>query len=230
MNTPTSTIPVIMRNGVYIFGRNMSQFLPSGQSAWAPGPNPPPGGTFYASCKVKISDKEFAVLGGQTDLTSRPVAIDIVFKFNTDTLQWTQLHKMTTKRSDHGCAFYSQVPNPYILIAGGRTGAGLKPEEYLSTTEIYYLKGGSENGGNLAEKRYWFNMVKTTKGKEQIYAIGGSTYGGRLCGGFLKRIEEWDPISKSWKISQISLPRKMSRFGSVAVSSSILQCGFGNKR
>ena len=230
VNSFPHATPVIMGNGVYIFGRNMSQFLPRGQSAWAPGPTQPPGGTFFGSCTVKISDKEFAVLGGQTDLTSRPVAIDIVFKFNTDTLQWTQLHKMTTKRSDHGCAFYSQVPNPYILIAGGRTGAGLKPEEYLSTTEIYYLKGASVNGGNLAEKRHFFNMVKTTKGKEQIYAIGGSTYGGRLCGGFLKRIEEWDPISKSWKISQISLPRKMSRFGSVAVSSSILQCGFGNKR
>ena len=120
------------------------------------------------------------------------------------------------------------MPNPYILIAGGRTDAGVKPHEYLSTTEIYYLKGGSENGGNLADKRFYFNMVKTTKGKEQIYAIGGSTYGPRLCGGFLKRIEAWDPISKSWKVSQISLPRKLHNFGSVAVSSSILQCGLGN--
>ena len=120
------------------------------------------------------------------------------------------------------------APKPYILIAGGKTKGGRHKEDFLSTTEIYYLKGGSENGGNLADKRIYFNMVKTTKGKEQIYAMGGHTYGPRLCGGFLKRIEEWDPISKSWKISQISLARKMSSFGSVAVSSSILQCGLGN--
>ena len=31
-----------------------------------------------------------------------------------------------------------------------------KPEEFLSSTEIYYLKGGSENGGNLADKRQFF--------------------------------------------------------------------------
>ena len=112
---------VTMPNGVTIVAGSGYQSLErtvisNEEKPWSETQQVPQGATFKDACTIRISDKEFVVLGG----TSPDVEYSKkVMKYHTGSNEWTDLTDLKMARRAHACALYNVEPNPYIVIAGG---------------------------------------------------------------------------------------------------------------
>ena len=114
---------VTMPNGVFIVAGSGHQSLErtltsNEEKQWSGTQQVPEGATFKDACTIRISDKEFVVLGGTSpdvDYSKK------VMKYHTGDNEWTELTDLKMARRAHACALYNgtQAPNPYIVIAGG---------------------------------------------------------------------------------------------------------------
>ena len=118
---------VTMPNGVFIVAgsgyQSLERTLTSNEEKqWSGTQQVPEGATFMDACTIRISDKEFVVLGG----TSPEVEYSKkVMKFHTGSNEWTDLTDLKIARRAHACALYNVEPNPYIVIAGGNNKVSL---------------------------------------------------------------------------------------------------------
>ena len=114
------------------------------------------------------------------------------------------------------CAFHpgTNGNKAYVIVAGGR-GYVIKKAgaEFvaLDSTEVYYLDGGSEMGGDMIEKRQEYMLVTV---KNKIYALGGSTS--------TSSVEEWQDSTKTWVKTSWKLKVTRSQFGAVVVDGKMI--------
>ena len=112
---------VTMPNGVFIVAGSGHQSLErtltsNEEKQWSGTQQVPEGATFKDACTIRISDKEFVVLGGTSpdvDYSKK------VMKYHTGDNEWTELTDLKMARRAHACALYNVEPSPYIVIAGG---------------------------------------------------------------------------------------------------------------
>ena len=134
---------VTMPEGLYILGRNTSQFLPRGANEWKEGPGLAPGASFLGSCVVRVSPQEFVVMGGHGRRSwEDPDRSSDVWKYNTADAEWKRMTGLRKGRHGHACVLYPNPESPYIIVSGGiHTYDPRMEPQFMKTTELYFLNG-----------------------------------------------------------------------------------------
>jgi len=217
---------VTMPNGVFIVAGSGHQSLErtltsNEEKQWSGTQQVPEGATFKDACTIRISDKEFVVLGGTSpdvDYSKK------VMKYHTGDNEWTELTDLKMARRAHACALYNgtQAPNPYIVIAGGEGQGGV-----LTSTEIYHFKTApatSEMGGDLNTARWAHGMVFVMKPSPRLLTLGGFSNGDEFPPEALNTMEEWDPVGKKWNAIETTMKKKRAFFGVVVAPREAVCC------
>jgi len=225
-----------MEDGVYLLGEERHNFnyfkLPHGTNNWVQGPPPPEGAYYFRACAAKISPFEFILIGGFGPINPPPrLNQKTVYKYNVRTKQWTKLPDLIRARAHASCTFYPDTTKPYVIISGGVTnlkegGRRFSSDDHLKSTELVYIDGsGTEEAGpiNVESKRggsleaVWnLGLVTVDLPTPKVFAVGGkwgiSDYFGR------DQVEEWEPVTKTWKMTEIKLHSRIHSFGFLAVN------------
>merc|ERR1719369_1415995 len=196
---------VSLESGVYILGGShsdqTSDFLPKNQTTWESGPAMPY--QFTKGCTVKISEEQFAILGGY--FSQNAVSV-----FDTTTSTWSTKQSLIQGRMSHGCS----VINNKIIVAGGSYEGG----EVLDSTEIIPLTTWiPETGGKLNTARTSLSIVTVGGFYQRLFAVGGHDYPNDF-----STIEEWDEDNEEWKNSPNKLQKGRSSAAAIAVPPSVL--------
>jgi len=220
---------VTMPDGVVIVAgsgyQNLERTVTSNEEKpWSETQQVPQGATFKDACTIRISDKEFVVLGG----TSPDVEYSKkVMKYHTGSNEWTDLTDLKMARRAHACALYNVEPNPYIVIAGGEGEYSIGQDGVLTSTEIYHFKtdpATSEMGGDLNTARWAHGMVFVMKPNPRLLTLGGFSNSDVLPPEALNTMEEWDPVGKKWNAIETTMNKKRAFFGVVVAPREAICC------
>merc|ERR1712226_164989 len=220
---------VTMPNGVHIVAGSGYQSLKrthtsNTEEEWSETQSLPEGATFKDACTIRISDKEFLVLGG----TSADVEYSKkVMKYHTVDQTWTPLTDLKMGRRAHACALYDVGPKPYIVIAGGEGEDAIGQDGVLTSTEIYHFKTNpatSEMAGDLNTARWAHGMVFVMKPNPRLLTLGGFSNGDDLPPEALNTMEEWDPVGKTWDAIETTMNKQRAFFGVVVAPREAVCC------
>jgi len=219
-----------MEDGVYLLGEERHNFnyfkLPHGTNNWVQGPPPPEGAYYFRACAAKISPFEFILIGGFGPINPPPrLNQKTVHKYNVRTKQWTKLPDLIRGRASLACTFYPDTNKPYVIVSGGKTN---KKEgentDLLSSTELVFVDGSGtveagplnvEKGGADGVLHHGLVTVDLPNNPiPKVFAVGGqwARYS------FRDQVEEWEPLTKTWKITEMKLHSRMYVFGFLAVN------------
>ena len=96
--------------------------------------------------------------------------------------------------------------------------------QYFSSTELVYVDGsGTEEAGPLNIEP-GFNprgvmqhrLVTVDLPKPKVFAIGGQHGGCSNC--HRDTVEEWEPLTQTWKTTEMKTHAGMSTFGAIAIN------------
>ena len=208
---------ITMPNGVYLFGPDFLEWLPTGQATWKR-LKPNYASQFEGGCLVQTSAHEILMLGGLGTFR------DIV-KYDTQTHKYeTMPQKLQQGRYRHSCIKFEDT----IIITGGENHNG----HDLSSTEllnIQDLTSITEPYMDMEETRVGHGLVIVHYNNEpKVLAIGGEyKFYGDYIGDITRKtrdtVEIWDPASKTWTLDQdLKLSESRANFGFVSVPTHLL--------
>ena len=221
-------VAIQMVDGIYIFGGhsspNTSEFLPNNATVWQKGPCVPyTCGSFTSSFLGSLA--KFKTLPYHCCYKAKGHAIsntelilikeDHIIKYNTVTKVWSGFCKLKVRRQN----FASAILEGKLVITGGTDCSNPIPgQKQLSydLTEIVDLSSKTSRiASNLKTSRQNHGMSIMKIGIEfKLVAFGGES---EEDSGLLDSIEVWDGQSETWKVSELKLQEKSSRFSAINV-------------
>ena len=198
-----------MVNGVYIVGGfnagTSSEFLTEGSKSWLLNNNMPK--TWIRdSCGVRISDREFALIGGAADTGK-------IFLYNTEIETYLHVGNLKEDRFRHAC----HLLNGKIVVSGGINQKGMISK---SAEVIDIQTWESKMIGDMVVPRSRHQMsVKNFAGKSKLMVIGGEFQHDKCT----STIEVYDEHEEVWSIlDDFELQESKAAFSVLSVPSSLI--------
>ena len=131
-------------------------------------------------------------------------------------------------RAHASCTFYPDTTKPYVIVSGGITNEKREGEKNfrLSSTELVFVDGsGTEEAGPLSVEEggydgVWDHGLVTVDLPNtpipKVFAVGGKW--GRIDYFSRDTVEEWEPLTKTWKITEMKTHARINAFGFLAVN------------
>ena len=205
---------ITMKDSVYILGGwvslDTSEMLVHESEAWKLGPNIPYGGIAQA-CGVKISEKEFLIIGGFM-MSNRSK----ILRYNANTNTWHNTSiQLEYEKYAHRCMLFDGK----VIVTGGY---GLNGS--ISTVEIIDIEDSElkiRKGKDMIQKRASHGMgILNLDNKPTLIAFGGYNTDTLE---FLSSVELWNNANESWEISaNLALKKQIDEFGHATLLSELI--------
>merc|ERR1711974_352570 len=161
-------------------------------------------------CAVKISNEEFAVIGG-VNQDGHPIARMV--KYNTKTKTWSEWGNLVQARYEHKCT----IVEGKVIVTGGNDMEGNNGMGGLRSTEVISVETGmSRRVGDMHEGRVHFALVTFGEQSQRVMAIGG--LGDHV---LHSSVEIFDLHYETWSLAQIKLEEPLAAMGYLPITADV---------
>jgi len=193
-------------------GRENSEYLPADSTTWLEGPTITKVG--FLSCTAKISETQFVTMGGHNKGAKRFAKM-----YDTTTEAWVKLPDLNLDRIQFMCLpinvrIAGQEPIVGVLVVGGQYDPGhdepARTAEFMDFSKVVW--DGSEyfDVSGLSWKRTGDMSYPHQRGA--VVDLGGRYF--VMAGLDTKTVEEFDPVTFTWKKGYPNVKYKRDYFPS----------------